>query len=431
MKLFSILKKDLLILLRDWVDLAVLFLLPLAFILPISFALGAGDGYRIQSSNQMIPLPVADYDQGPGAQALMASIGESLKLEIAYGADRIQSLGLQEDEDCVQPDLETPVDNPACVEKVASALLQQSERPAVLVISNEFSNAVAAGEPVQIILLYDPAGDPIQIQQIQDVVKGAAAKISLKNQVNGGMEELINLAALAPQDVRAAVENQASQPPSKNQSPAISFKKTLPNEYQPVATPDTYQQTVPGYTIMFVFLMVIAMSGSIHQERQVGTFRRLLRSPVSQAELLGGKLLASMLVGLAQVLLLFAVGVILFKLDLGSDPLAFFLLTIALVAAATCFGLAASTTRLRGSSLVAPLVIAALLGGCLFPLDRMPPILRWLSYLVPHSWALTGYQNLMVRGQGLQEVFLQIVVLAGFAALFFWIAVRRFRFETD
>jgi len=81
MKIFSILKKDLLILLRDRAEMAVLFLMPLAFILPISFALGAGDGYGINSDNRMIALPVVDYDLGPRAQALQTSIGESLRLE--------------------------------------------------------------------------------------------------------------------------------------------------------------------------------------------------------------------------------------------------------------------------------------------------------------------------------------------------------------
>ncbi len=59
----------------------------------------------------------------------------------------------------------------------------------------------------------------------------------------------------------------------------------------------------------------------------------------------------------------------------------------------------------------------------------MPPFLRSISYIVPHSWALKGYQNLMVRGLGLQEVLPQVGVLLGFALLFFLIAIWRFRFD--
>jgi len=430
MKLFSILKKDLLILLGDRVEMAVLFLMPLAFIIPISIALGAGDGYGVNRNNTMISLPVADYDRGQYALALKNSTGESLKLEIEYGADLIQPLGLQEDADCAT-EPETPTDNPACIEKVGRALLQQSARSAVLVIPAGFSKAIDAGKPAKVTLLYNPGGDSVRLQQVEDVINGSAIKISLQKQVSGGLSRLNDLVVLAPNEVRQSVQTQVSQPQPKNQKAAVSLVQNFPEKFTLVAKPDTYQQTIPGYTVMFVFFISITMASSIGQERLLGTFRRLTTTPISQAELLGGKLLATMVIGLLQVFLLFIVGAVAFKLDLGGDPLAFFLLTITLVATATAIGFAASTTPLRGGSLAASLVIAALLGGCMFPLDMMPPFLRSISYLVPQSWALNGYQNLMVRGQGVQEVFPQIAVLLGFAAIFFLFALRRFEFDKD
>lgn len=431
MKIFSVLKKDLLLLLRDRAGLIVLFLMPLAFIIPISIALGAGDGYGLNRNNQMIVLPVVDYDKGPRAQSLQVAVGESLKLEKEYGADLIQSTQMQNELDCAQDDPETPVNNPACVEKVGRALLERGSRTAVLIIPQGFSASIDKGTPVSVSLIYSPVGDSIQLKQVEGVVHGATIKISLEKQVSGGLSQLSDLAALAPDTVRQSVEAQAATPQPKNQNPAISLKKITPTNYTLNVTPDTYQQTIPGYTVMYVFFIIATMSASIAQEQSTGTFRRLLSAPVSRAELLGGKLLTAMLVGLAQVFILFGVGAAAFKLDLGGDPLAFFLLTIALVAAATAIGLAAATTQLKRGGLTAPLVIAALLGGCLFPLDLMPPFLRGLSLLVPHSWAMNGYLNLMVRGQGLQQIFPQIAALVGFAALFFLIALRRFDFEKD
>jgi ABC-2 type transport system permease protein len=431
MKLFSLLRKDLLILLRERADMLVLFLMPLAFIIPISFALGAGDGYGVHRDNQMIPLPVVDYDQGFRSQALLTTIGESLKLETEYDINQVQSAGLLHEPDCTQTDPDFPTNNPACIEKVGRALLQKGSRSAVLVIPEGFTKGIEDGKKTQAILLYDPAGDSTRFQQIQGVLSGAAIRISLENQVKGGLNQLNDLVILAPADIRQPVQNQLSTPQPKSQNPAIRLEKTLPEQYTPAATPNTYQQTIPGYTVMFVFFIITSMSGSIRQERLQGTFRRQLGAPVSRAELLGGKLLASMIIGLVQVFILFGVGALVFKLDLGSDPLAFFVLTLALVAAATSLGLLAATTSLRGGGLAAPLIITALLGGCMFPLDLMPSFLRTVSYFVPHSWALTGYQNLLVRGLGLQEVFPQILVLLLFAALFFWIALRRFDFEKD
>lgn len=471
MKIFSILKKDLLILVRNRAEMAVLFLMPLAFILPISFALGAGDGYGINSDNQMINLPVVDYDRGPRAQALQTSIGESLRLEKELEPGLIQNLDLEDDADCALPVPEptpsptagetptadptaavtgtpavsesevtatvesTPVEeeifitNPACVEKAGRAMLRRSWRSAILIIPEGFSDAVDSGEQVEVALLYDPAGDSIEMQQIEGVLKGAAIKISLQNQVDEGISQLNDLALLGSNEIRRSIQQQTGGPTLSNQQAALRIVKVPPENFKARPVPDTYQQTIPGYTVMFVFFIITTLTSSIYQERLLGTFRRLLSAPVSRAELLGGKLLASMSIGLAQVFILFAIGVLIFKLNLGSDPLAFFLLTVALVAAANTLGLAVSTTRVRGGAVAVPLIVSALLGGSMFPLDLMPSFLRSLSVLMPHYWAITGYQNLMVRGMGLQEVFAQIAALVVFAAIFFLIALLRFDFE--
>lgn len=430
MKILTVIRKDLLILLRDRGELIVLFLMPLAFIIPISLALGSGDGYGVNRNNQMILLPVANYDRGPRAQALLSAIGESLKIEKDYGADLIQTLNLTQEADCGFVDLKKPVDSPSCVEKAGRAMLKRSWRSAVLVIPQGFSGNVDGGKQVNITLLYDPAGDSIRLQQIEGVIKGAAIKMSLQNQVSSGLKQFKDLSTFAPDNVRSAIQEPEAAL-AVEQNPALSLVSVSPSNTRLSQTPDTYQQTIPGYTVMYVFFIIATLASSIRQERQAGTFRRLLSMPISKGELLGGKLLAAMVIGVLQVFLLFGIGALLFKLNLGSDPLAFLLLTLALEAAATSIGLAAATTRLTGGMLTAPLIISALLGGCMFPLDLMPPFLRTLSVITPHRWALTGYQNLLVRGLGTAEIMPQVAVLLGFAAVFFLIAVRRFDYESQ
>lgn len=511
MKIFAIFKKDLLIFFRNRADVAVQFLMPLAFIIPISLALGSGDGYGINRNNTMILLPVVNYDQGPRAQVLMTGISESLKLEYGFDAQRVQAVGLQNDPQCQQaaaaaqwvnatataagkitpapsltpsPTMALPTatstpsgiilrtNTPAvilptatatllatplpaggptslpqsvaqasliaggrqiarCDEAVARAMLQRTWRTAVLIIPENFSQTVDAGKPAQVTLLYDPGGDAIRMQQIEGVVKGATVKLSLQNQIDSGLGQLNELAVFAPDRLRNAVEQQSGEAPTPSPNPALRLQKVFPDNSQVRQTPDTYQQTIPGYAVMYVFFITTSMGSSLRRERDHGTLRRLLSTPVSRADFLGGKMLATVAIGLLQVFVLFAVGAVFFKLDLGGDPLAFLLLSVALVCAAAAIGLAAATTRLRGAVLTAPLIISALLGGCIFPLDLMPPLMRTLSMFVPHSWALTGFQDLMVRGQGLQDILPQIVVLLAFAAVFFAIAAHRFSFENQ
>lgn len=197
-----------------------------------------------------------------------------------------------------------------------------------------------------------------------------------------------------------------------------------------VFAPDAYQQNVLGYTVMFVFFIVRYVSSAIHREKVCGTFRRLLSVPVSRAALLDGKLLSAFIVGVLQVAVMFTVGALVFALDMGRDWIALVLLTMALAAAAATMGLAAAALRISSGALTPPLIIFALVGGCMLPLDMMP-FLRPISVAVPHSWALNGYQDLMVRGQGLPQVLPEIGVLVALALVFFVIAVWRFDFEEE
>jgi hypothetical protein len=127
---------------------------------------------------------------------------------------------------------------------------------------------------------------------------------------------------------------------------------------------------------MYVFFIVTSMSTSIHQEKVHGTFRRLLSMPVSRAELLGGKMLATMTDWPGA----------------GDLCCSSWARCSSGWAGQRSAGLPAadggagryssgnragiSTTRMRGAGVGALLVIAALLGGCMFPLDLMPPFLR-------------------------------------------------------
>jgi ABC-2 type transport system permease protein len=178
---------------------------------------------------------------------------------------------------------------------------------------------------------------------------------------------------------------------------------------------------------MFAFLVVGIMASWGNEEKRNGIFRRLRSTPVSSTGLLMGKLLYGLVVSLVQILVLFVFGSLAFHLSVGKDLPAFLLVSIALAASAASLGVLAIAIRYTaGAGLTAPLVIMALLGGCLLSRDFLPPALRFLSNFIPHSWAMSAYQDLMLRGQTLPQVLPEIGVLLGFAALFLGIAVWRF-----
>src|SRR5207248_9768447 len=87
-------------------------------------------------------------------------------------------------------------------------------------------------------------------------------------------------------------------------------------------------QTVPGYALMFALFGITAGAGTILEEKEAGTFKRLLIAPLPPYALLGGKLLAQFIQSVIQLTVLFALGALLFKIDLGPSIPALLFLTI-------------------------------------------------------------------------------------------------------
>lgn len=183
---------------------------------------------------------------------------------------------------------------------------------------------------------------------------------------------------------------------------------------------------------MGVFFIVMTIAQSILREKQEGTFRRLLAAPVGRASILAGKLLPYHIVNILQVAVMFTVARLLFGMEWG-DPLGLLVVTLAVAAAATSLGvlvaaLGKSSTQIEGVAAVGVLVLA-MLGGCMVPTFVMPDFMQTLSKISPHAWAMAGYQDVLVRGYGINGIWTEVGALLGFAALFFTIGVWRFRFD--
>ena len=259
-------------------------------------------------------------------------------------------------------------------------------------------------------------------------------QLSLQNQVFGGFGQLEDLLTFAPDAVQEAIHAQIESQEAGDEkagdvtNPALSVVTVDPSSFDLAQRPDTYQQTVPGYTVMYVFFLISFLSASLRTERNEGTFRRLLHMPVSRSYLLAGKMLSALVVGSLQVVIMFSVGHFAFGMGLGNAPVALVALTLSVVLAAVGLGLAASAFNLE-NVLSIPLIVAALVGGCMFPVDWLPQFIRTLGYAIPHTWAMSGYQDILVRGRGMPEILPAVGVLLGFAVIFFSLAVRRLDFE--
>ncbi len=78
---------------------------------------------------------------------------------------------------------------------------------------------------------------------------------------------------------------------------------------------------------------------------------------------------------------------------------------------------------------MAAMFLFSALGGAWFPLDVAGRTFSSIGHFLPSAWAMDGFQNLVLRGLGVGSTLLPAGILLGYSAVFFGLAVWRFRFE--
>jgi ABC-2 type transport system permease protein len=187
--------------------------------------------------------------------------------------------------------------------------------------------------------------------------------------------------------------------------------------------------------VTFLLLgMLMGISLGLLDERDWGTLERLRATPTPFSIALVAKLLARFLVGVAQMVILFAVGWAAFGISLGPQPWALLLPTTGIVFAGTAFGLIVAGLA-RSREAVLPLgsmviVTMAAVGGCWWPIDLEPDWMRRLALAFPTTWAMAAYNDLMIRQQPVDAALRPTAVLFAFGTLYLGLGLLLFRRRT-
>ncbi|MBI5945129.1 MAG: ABC transporter permease [Chloroflexi bacterium] len=164
---------------------------------------------------------------------------------------------------------------------------------------------------------------------------------------------------------------------------------------------DILAYLAPGMALMFLMYTVSYGGRSILAEKTQGTLPRLLVSPTSSSQILGGKVFGIFLTGAAQMLILIGASSLFFQLKWG-DPIGVIVLVLAAVFGATGWGMfitALARTPAQVASIgTAVMLIFGILGGSFISLDQMPPAIQTFSRITPNSWALDGFTTLGLGG---------------------------------
>ena len=183
-----------------------------------------------------------------------------------------------------------------------------------------------------------------------------------------------------------------------------------------------------GMTIMMSCMM--GMGATIAGERETGELARLFMTPTSVSTVIGGKIAAKLLIELVRALILIFMAVLLFNVSIKGGFLQTF---IVLVIGALCFvgfGImlsARTQTQEDYAQISLPFSMPMMfVSGVFYPIETMPWILQKLAYIFPLTYLNDAMRGIMLKGQTLGDVWVDLVVLLGFTVLFFIIGVKRF-----
>ena len=178
----------------------------------------------------------------------------------------------------------------------------------------------------------------------------------------------------------------------------------------------------PG-VICFAIMMVTTMITIILfvNERRNGTLQRLLVSPARESEIVVGYALAFAVIGIIQSIVVLIAAILLFDISIVGNI--FLALVVLLLLAFGHQGLgillsAGARNELQAVQFI-PLVLfpSILLAGLFWPVESIPSYLQPLSYIIPLRYGIDAERSIMLRGWGIGEIWVDIVVLVFFALL--------------
>ena len=187
-----------------------------------------------------------------------------------------------------------------------------------------------------------------------------------------------------------------------------------------------------GFSIMFLMMSMMSVTGTILEARKNGVWYRMMSTPLTRLNVLGGYMLSFFFTGWIQFGVLMVASSVLFGVEWGNMP-ALIVLVSAMMLCVVGLGLfiAGFVKTTEQQSTIGSIVIIStcMLGGLYWPLDIVSDTMRKIAEFVPQSWAMEGFTEVVARGGTLGDIGMQVAVLLAFAAVFLIGGLSRVRYE--
>jgi ABC-2 type transport system permease protein len=294
----------------------------------------------------------------------------------------------------------------------------QSQTPKNVIIDADSSDQMATGALIPTTqALFSQISNQLGIQELQSM--GLSSSVAQSSQIQ----------------VQSQTSSQLLSSPAATASGGINFQNIVNSInfqinklYGNISYIDFL---VPGVLAMVVlFSCMFGMGESIAGERERGELARLFMTPTSITTIVGGKILSKLTIETGRAVILIVVAIILFGIVIAGSMLLTLLLLVLVALCFVGFGIMISarvSTQEDYMQMVQPITLPMMfMSGVFYPVETMPWIFQKIAYILPLTYANDALRAVMLKGVGIGAIWVDVVVLLGFTALFFGLGVRGF-----
>lgn len=372
--MFNIIRKELLTFIKDRRAMMLSFIVPIALISVFSLAFG---GAGNDSDVHKIPLLVVDEDHSALSKDVMASV-DSVKMLKAIRTTNDSALNL----------------------------IKTGKRSAALVIHKGFSDSANNSKPLPWELEYDAAQaqEMGMLQQyLGQSIYGKLGKTMMEKTMRKTLGFNFGFGGATSNSANESQFDSSFNMISKSIQGAMrnTMKLKMTSVVKQAQDSIGMIQAVAGTAVMMLLFGLTAMGGRILEEKENGTLKRLLYSPLHSNEILTGKMITAVIVAFAQLMVMLAFSWMVFGLHLWSKIFEVSILVIATGVACSGFGVflasvVRSRDQLQGMSTLVVLVMSAI-GGSMIPTFIMPNWMQNISPISINYWSIQGFYDIFWR----------------------------------
>ncbi|UOP05502.1 ABC transporter permease [Conchiformibius kuhniae] len=405
--LIAAIAKELKLLARDLHGVAVLFVMPIVFMLIMSAALSQ-DGDNLRPDARIVLLGDADDANTRDLSAALRGEGWNVATA-AHGEAAAQQRALQNGRTDLLIDNPNRADTPLA-----------DEQPLHLWLSPDADRAWLAAAKGILRQHYTR----IRLDRYL-----AEQRITLPKNPRFPVRDIERKANASFDQTRDAVKQYLAQ---------TAWRETYLNRRgEAVQRPNSVQHSVPAWLIFGMFFIMIPLSNVMTAERQTNTLTRLSMARAPASALLAAKIIPYFLINQLQFVGMVLLGyTVLPALDMPAFALSgslapYLLLSAAVSAAALGYGLLVSVLARSTEQAVVlgggGIIIMAALGGIMVPVHVMPDIMRQIAAYSPMGWGLEAFQKLLLNHYSAAQIAPQLLKLSCFGCAALCVAVWLYR----